>query len=338
MRDDEVFAGFAPVCWLMLLVAAGVAVFGPPSPMFGSWSGGSTIDAAVARENAVKLNPNVAFVRMYCFGRDVVAPVVVVMGVAGWSARPSWRGRLLIGAALAAAFYVGLWSGQKATAVNYLIALLLWTLHGFRSTLRRLVVWGPLVALTLVAVFVVTQPEIFRRGVGGLQTARIVWGSIHYRILEVPLLVASLYAHAKDHMGLVGPCDALPFYFFWHPAERPIESTIGRAFFHQGFDSSQSNTLAFAYAYVLAGSVGCLVGGAALSMLMSASARVVDLARSRFASTAFNAYLCYFLLDLLNANFLQYLINNLVLAAGVCALYHPWTRRALRRVMAWRSP
>lgn len=333
LDEPEYRQGFRLLVRLMLLVVVYVAVVGPRSPMLEAMLSGDSFGAALAREDAVKLNPDRVFVRVYVLARDVLAPVTLTLAIGAlrhWrSDRAAVRLALL---AIGAAAYIALWSGQKATIVNYVIAAFLYWQTDARSTLRSLLVVVPLGFALVVATFVVMQPELFTRGYDLWLTVEVFAGSIIYRILTVPLEVAAIYAHALDVLHIVGPTDALPAHaWVWLFSEQSIESKIGVEFFHHGIDSSHSNSLAFAYAYVAGGFLGCVAGGVATMALLRWSLRIVAGTGSRFLVTAFSAYLCYLLIDLLNGNYLQYLLNNIVFAAFVWVaaqtILRPWRYR-----------
>jgi len=319
LDDEEYREGFRLLAWLMLAAATYVVLIGPRSPMLEAMLSGDSFGAALAREDAVKLNPDRVFVRVYVLARDVLAPVTLTLAIGAlrqWRRDPAILRLALL--AIGAAAYVALWSGQKATIVNYVIAAFLYWQTDARTTLRRLVVVVPLGFLLVVATFFVMQPELFTRGYDLWLTLEVFAGSIIYRILTVPLEVAAIYVHALDVLHIVTPTDALPAHaWVWLFSEQSIESKIGVEFFHHGIDSSHSNSLAFSYAYVAGGFLGCLAGGIVTMALLRWSLRIVATTGSRFLVTAFSAYLCYLVIDLLNGNYLQYLLNNIVFAAFV---------------------
>lgn len=328
--------GFRLLVSLMLVAAVYVALIGPRSPMLEALVSGDSFGAALAREDAVKLNPDRIFVRVYVLARDVLAPVTLTLAI---GALRRWRHdrattRMAL-VAIGAAAYIALWSGQKATIVNYVVAAFLYWQTDARSTLRNLLVVLPLGLALVVATFVAMQPELFTRGYDLWLTVEVFAGSIIYRILTVPLEVAAIYVHALDVLHIVGPTDALPAHaWIWLFSEQSIESKIGLEFFHQGIDSSYSNSLAFAYAYVCGGLLGCLAGGIVTMALLRWSLRIVAGTGSRFLVTAFSAYLCYMVIDLLNGNYLQYLLNNIAFAAMVWlaaqTVLKPWLHRKVR--------
>ncbi len=345
LRDDDDYReGFRLLSRLLLLLVVYVAIVGPRSPMLDAMLTGDSFGAALAREDAVKLNPDRLFVRLYVLTRDVVAPVTLTLAI---GVLTRWRddavSRRWAVAALVGAVYIALWSGQKATIVNYVIAAFLYWQTDTRTTLRRLVVVLPLGFLLVVLTFFVMQPELFTRDYDFWLTVEVFAGSIIYRLLTVPLEVAAIYVHALDVLGIIRPTDALPAHaWVWLFSEQSIESKIGVEFFHHGIDSSHSNSLAFSYAYVAGGYLGCLAGGIAMVALLRWSLRIVSATGSRFLVTGFSAYLCYLVIDLLNGNYLQYLLNNIVFAAMVWLAAHtilkPWLRRPRGKAAAAPVP
>ena len=69
-----------------------------------------------------------------------------------------------------------------------------------------------------------------------------------------------------------------------------------------------ANGLAFAYAFVLAGFVGCFLGGVLTVGVYKGCSWFVHSSRSIYMSAAYGALLSYHALDLLNGNYLSYLI------------------------------
>ncbi|MFO1269635.1 MAG: hypothetical protein U1F25_19855 [Rubrivivax sp.] len=326
--DDETRRGFRLLAGLMLLAAGYVALIGPRSPMIEAMVTGDTFGAALAREDAIKLNPDVGFVRVYVLARDVLAPASLTLA---YGVLTRWRhdrpSRWLAVATFIAAAYVALWSGQKATIVNYAIAAFLYWQTDARTTLRRLLVAAPLGLALVAGTFFAMQPELFTRDYDLWHTLEVFGESIFNRLLTVPLDVAAIYVHSLDVLGIIHPSDGLPANaWVWPITEPPIESKIGVEFFHQGIDSSHSNSLAFAYAYVAGGLLGCVAGGIATMALLRWSIRIVAANGSQFLFSAYAAYLCYRFIDLLNGNYLYYLLTNIPFAVLVWLIGHVWPK------------
>jgi hypothetical protein len=112
--------------------------------------------------------------------------------------------------------------------------------------------------------------------------------------------------------------------FLWTPGILSIENRVAIEFYHQGIDSGHSNSLAFAYAYVLAGLPGSLVGGFILMAVLGLAVRIVAATRQPFVIVAFNAYLCYVFLDMLNSNFLQYAVKVLAVSLLIWIAVDLW--------------
>jgi hypothetical protein len=316
MESRGIQAGFGTGVLLLVLATAYVLVTGPTSPLIAALGTDDSLQVALMREDAVKLNPDKLFVRVYSWTRDIIAPVIFTLSVHIMrTVKKHRRLRLFALMGIVAAMTIGLWSGQKATIVNYLLAAFVFSAVNSAAMVRVLSKVLPLALLMIIFTFAITQPSLFARGSDSSELTRQMYLSITNRILTMPLQVAAIYVYSVDDLHLVRPVDAAPKYSFipTHGTES-IESVIGLAFFYQGIESSHSNSLAFAYAYVLAGYLGCLLGGIAMVGLLKLAVIIVKSGGSLFLFTAYSAYLCYLLIDILGANYLQYLLNNLILA------------------------
>ena len=307
------------LAYATVVIAVYVAVAGPSSPFFHGVA--DSFELALAREDAVKLNADAVFVRLYSWGRDLFAPTLFVVGVdrlLSSHLKASERWVLIVG--IGAALYLALWSGQKATIVNFVIAAFVFraiSLKHFVATGFRVV---PVVVLLVLGMFVVTQPEIFTGGDAALQAVQVLVTSIVNRVVLSPLEVAASYVYAVDNLKMIAPLDVIPYLsFLWTPGTVSIENEVALEFFHQGVDSGHANALAFAYAYVLAGFAGCFVGGALSVAAVATARRIVRLARHPELGRVFDALLCYIVLDLMNGNFLAYSFKIVVLALAASA-------------------
>jgi hypothetical protein len=316
---------FALLVAVLLGVAAYVVITGPTPPMIEAFTNPDSFAIALLREDALKLNEDEFFVRLYSWGRDLIAPVVVVLAIRvwRWDGRPSSRAWALAG--LLAAFFLGLWSGQKATVVNYLLAAFIYLSRDLRSMAMQLARLAPVVVGLVFATFAVTQPDLFLSDSEAWFALEILTQSIVNRLLWVPLEVAAAFVHSVDDLHIVGALDVLPYLsFLWTPGIFSIENRVAIEFYHQGIDSGHSNALAFAYAYVLGGLPGCAIGGVAMMATLRLAVVIVRSTRSPFLCEAFGAYLCYVLLDMLNSNFIQYLVKIVVLAALLWLAHQAW--------------
>ncbi|MBL8325297.1 MAG: hypothetical protein JNJ89_10110 [Rubrivivax sp.] len=316
---------------LLVMIVAYVLAAGPTPPMVEAFTNPDSFAIALLREDALKLNEDELFVRVYSWGRDLVAPVVVVLSLHAWRTRSERTVRAWAVAGLAAAFFLGLWSGQKATVVNYLLAAFIFLSRDLRSMALQLAKLVPVLVVVIVATFAVTQPDLFLGDSEAWPALEVLWQSIVSRLLWVPLEVAAAFVHSADDLGIVRALDVVPYLsFLWTPGILSIENRVAIEFYHQGIDSGHSNALAFAYAYVLGGLPGCAIGGLAMMGALRCAVLVVRATRSPLACDALGAYLCYVLLDMLNSNFIQYMVKILVLALLTWLAVQTWRW--------WRGP
>jgi hypothetical protein len=326
------------LAYLTVAIAAYVAMAGPPSPFFHGVA--DSFELALAREDAVKLNADEVFVRVYSWGRDLFAPTLFVIGVDRLvSSRLKAAERWVLMVGMGAALYLALWSGQKATIVNFAIAAFVFraiSLKHFVATGFRVI---PILLGLVLGMFVVTQPEIFTGGDAALQAVQVLATSILNRVVLAPLTVAASYVHAIDDLKIIAPLDVIPYLsFLWTPWILSIENEVALEFFHQGVDSGHANALAFAYAYVLAGYAGCFFGGALSVAAVETARRIVRLPQYADLGRVFDALLCYMVLDLMNGNFLAYSLKIVVLAlAASSAAFVMNAVRSNAKVRAARS-
>jgi len=312
---------------LTVAIALYVLVFGPSAPFFASFTLTDPDAILMARENAVKLNPDVVFVRLYSWGRDIFGPVAFILSAQALRLSRESRIRLLAAAGLVASVYLGLWSGQKATLVNYLLAAFIFGAANVRSMAITAAKVTPLLVAVIAWLFWITLPQL----VGDPNAQKILITAITNRVLYAPLEVATGYIDAVDRLRTVAPADALPYLeFLWSPGMTTIENHVGIQYFTANQESSiHANGAAFAYAYVIGGYIGCFLGGFLVMAGLSLATRIVAATGSGFLFTAFAASLSYMLLDIQNGNPVSYVVKITVLAVMV------WAAHA---VVPWRAP
>jgi hypothetical protein len=305
---------------VLAFLSALIFLTGPTSPLyFALDSSTDSFSLALMREDAVKLNRSEAFIRFYTWTRDFVAPVVcAVCARAVAERRVPWT-RLKASIGFFLCLVVGVWSGQKAVVVNYVLAALMVLSLDARDLARRLVPWVLVIAALILLTFAVTQPEL-SLGSEELQD------SIVNRVFWVPLEVTGVYIFCKDSLGTISPWDALPYRNSFTPGMHSLENRVALDFFHQGIDSGHSNAPAFGYAYVLGGFAGAFLAGIWCMFTFWWAARNVRASGMPALVFAFEAYLAYQILDLLNGNYVLYTVKavliSLALRLGAAALRH----------------
>lgn len=315
LERRDIRTGYRLATILLAGCAIYVAAVGPAPPMLLALQDIDSFEVALLREDAVKLNEDEFFVRIYSWARDLLGPVVFALSVLALRGDKSRQFGAIAVIGLVSAAFIALWSGQKATIINYLLATLIFSAADVRSMVRGAVGVVPVVLLLILFTFLVTQPSLFVGDAASWDVLLILANSILSRILWVPLEVAAVFVHSTDTLRIIRPLDALPYFSgLWTPGIVSIENRVAIEFYHQGIDSGHSNALAFAYAYVLAGYIGAFVGGIASMALLALSMKFVRATKSLFVEIVFCAYACYALLDLLNSNYLQYLVKILVVA------------------------
>lgn len=328
---EEVRTALKVMTAMLAVVTIYVFAWGPRSPIFEAFSGADSAAVALMREDAIKYNRDLVFVRIYTWARDFFAPVVVVLSLLLWVGVRRFKGTgiALLGLTLAVA--VGLWSGQKATIVYYLLAAVIVLSKNVLDLGWRLLKFLPVALLIIVLTFAVTQPDLFTPQQASVDepTLRLMEGVVH-RILVSPVELAGLYIYATDVLQVIRPSEVIPIIGS-RPAEfGSIENRLSYEYWgDDGTASGHANGPAFAYAYVLGGLAGCFLGGAFTMVVLGAIVRMVRRSGSVAAALIFEAYLSYLLLDLLSSNFLGYLLNAVmatVLLTGVAWLVLPIVR------------
>jgi hypothetical protein len=305
---------------LIVLAFLCVLIFltGTTSPLyFALDSSTDSFSLALMREDAVKLNRSEAFIRFYTWTRDLIAPVVCAVCARAVSERLVPWIRLKASMGFGLCLLVGLWSGQKAIVVNYVLAAILVLAVDAKDLARRLVPWILVIAALVIFTFAVTQPEL-TLGSEELQA------SIINRVFWVPLEVTGVYIFCKDSIGTISPLDALPYRNSFTPGMLSLENRIALDFFHQGIESGHSNAPAFGYAYVLGGHLGSFLAGVWCMFSFWWSVRNVRASGMPALVFAFEAFLAYTILDLLNGNYLLYtakaILFSLALRLAAAAL------------------
>lgn len=327
-RADRSDRGLRLFGFALLICTACVLVFGPPPPVFAAAEGFDALDTQLLREDAIKLNPNVLFVTLYSYTRDVFAPIVFVLAIEALARRGVGAStRLLWLAFLAAAVFIGIWSGQKATIVNYLLATLIFVARDARRLLLWLLIGAPVIAALTFLMFAITYPGIFDDSDQAL--ANVLEGLVH-RIYISPFEVSVAYVDAVDNALLIHPGSVIPFFGARLYPGPSIENLVGVQYFYSGIDSISANALCFAYAYVLGGLPMCLVSGMLTIFVLQRSANLVREGGNIFMWRAFQALVAYRLLDLMNGNFYSYLIGLVQLAVVAWLLARADLGRARR--------
>lgn len=303
----------------MVAVTAFIVVVGPHPPVLAASEGADAIAVALIREEAIKLNQDALFVRVYSEARDVLAPIAFAMSIAALvqaRGRRPWLAALLN---IALALFVGLWSGQKATVVNYVVAVVLFVARDTRQLVRMMALVVPLLAAIVVALFAFTYEGFFASD-DTEQVQESVLSGLVERVFEAPFEVSLAYVDAQA-TGLIQTSDALPIVGGLIAPNRPtLENTVGVDYFFSGIESVSANGLSFAYAYVIGGLPMSFLGGLAVPLLFALGLRLVRGGRVPFITRCYAAYLMYLLLDLLNGNVLSYLMRGLQSAFLLWAL------------------
>jgi hypothetical protein len=302
-----------------------VAVAGPRAPFFQSFSLTDPDAIMYAREDALKLNSDRIFVRLYSWGRDIFGPVTFALSL-HWLRRPG-NGRDTLGyIGLLAASYLALWSGQKATLVLYLIAAFVFTASNVRTMLVTAFKAAPVLLALVAWLFWITLPQL----VGNPEAMTILSQSIVNRVFGT-LKVAMAYVDAIDRMHTIAHADVIPYMsFLWSPDILTVENFIGIEYFTSNTLSSiHANGPAFAYAYVLGGHAGAFIGGLAVMALLRVAFQIVRRTGSSFLGVAFSSSVCYMLLDLVNGNFMGYTLKVVALALLVWGAHALLPRRSV---------
>ena len=311
-------SGLALMVACTLAIVVYIALAGPPSPFLAAFAIHDSRAVAQLREEAVKLNTDALFVRVYAWGRDIFAPVTFALSIRALRMGSGSRTRLLGFVGILGALYLGLWSGQKATVLNYLVAAVIFTSPGIRSMILTALTAAPILLGALAGLFWITAPNLF----GDPNALRILVQVIATRVLAAPLDVATAYIDALEQLRIIGRLDVIPYVSFLHtPGIVSAENRVALEYFYTGLDSAHANTLAFGYAYVLGGYFACFLAGATVMAGMRLSMRIVAATGSRFLGMAWSAWLCYLLLDLVQGNFVSYLTKVIVVAILVWGVH-----------------
>jgi len=296
----------------LLLLTAYIVMVGPKPPVLAAAGGSDLLEAAILREEAVKLNTDTAFVKVYSYTRDVFGPAAFVLAIAAFKqARLSMR--LFCVIVLAAALFVGVWSGQKATLLNYVVAATIFLARNTGSLARLFFVAAPAFALTIFVMFLVTYPDTFT-GNADEVIANVFEGVIH-RMFVSPFEVSMAYIDAIDYQKFIYWLDTIPvFGAMLRPGVPAVENVIGIQYFFSGLDSISANGLCFAYAYIEGGLPFCFAVGILTATVLILTMKFVRTGGNEFITRAFHAVLMYKVLDLLNGNPLSYLIGIVEMA------------------------
>jgi branched-subunit amino acid transport protein AzlD len=302
--------GLAWTVGLQLIGALYVFAAGPTSPLIAGLTMEDAFELAVLREGAVKLNTDPIFVTVYAWSRDVLSPIAFVLGVHTLRCSRSVGTRRLAWVGMLLALALGLWSGQKATVVNYLVAAIIFSALSGWSMVRTFLKLVPLLVLAVLAIFALTLPQLFSGNLDIGDASDVLFQAVIHRILLGPLELAAAYVYSVDELHIISRFDVLPIgSALWTPGIGTVENRIGLEFFYSGIDSISANGLAFAYALVLGGYLACLIGGVLVVATYKACTWLVRSSGSMYMSAAYGALLSYHSLDLLNGNFMGYLIT-----------------------------
>jgi hypothetical protein len=217
------------------------------------------------------------------------------------------RGRTTTPALLAIllASYVGVWSAQKATVINYLVALVIFLARGPRHLYWLAAGAAPIAAAIAYGLFVFTYAGLEDYVFG--HVAGDVLQGLLYRIFVGPFEVSMAYFDIIDRPSPIDHTDVIPVLgALLNPHKPSIENTIGLSYFFSGVDSISANALAFGYAYVAGGLTMCAVAGFFVPIVLFAALRLVEGSGNLFVTRAYAAYLCYLTLDLLGGNPFNY--------------------------------
>lgn len=301
----------------LLLMMAYIVEFGPKSPIFAAASGYDLLEVALIREEAIKLNADTLFVKAYSFARDLLAPAAFVLALESLtrsSSRPAMRIFSLV--LLCSAIFIGIWSGQKATLINYILAAAIFLTRDTASLMRLCVLGAPAFAAAIFSMFLVTYPGTFDDP-NTVEVVEDVWNGLIHRLFVSPFEVSIAYVDAIDNQSLIHPLDTIPIVgAMLRPGVPSLENVIGTHYFYSGIDSISANALCFAYAYIVGGLPFCFVVGVLTSFVLILSMRFVRAGGNVFMSRAFQAVLVYKLLDLLTGNPLSYLIGIVEMAVS----------------------
>lgn len=317
----------------LLAMTAYIIQFGPKSPVLAAASGYDLIEVALIREEAIKLNQDALFVKIYSYTRDVFGPAAFVLALASLkhpSSRIAIRAFSLI--LLCTASFVAVWSGQKATLINYILAAIIYLSRDAASLMRTFVIGAPAFALSIFLLFLANYPDAFAGGHFEEVLEDIGEGMIH-RLFISPFEVSIAYVDAIDYQKIINWLDTVPIFgAMLRPGVPSVENAIGTHYFYSGIDSISANALCFAYAYIVGGLPFCFLIGGVTSMVVILSMKFVRTGGNEFIANAFQIVLVYKLIDLLNGNPLSYLIGIIEIAVIAWILARVTTGVSMLRV------
>ena len=300
------------VLGLALLAVTGyIIAFGPVSPIIAAASGYDLIEVALLREEAVKLNPDAFFVRVYANTRDILAPAVFILALDSLiHSQNRLSKRLFVLLLLCTAIFIGLWSGQKATLINYIVASMIFLTRDTAALMRWILASAPVIAAAIFGIFYLTYSGAFDEAEQFGDAAANVFEGMLHRLFVGPFEVSMAYVDAVDNQKLIDPITSIPIIgAILRPGFATIENLIGTYYFYSGIESISANALCFAYAYILGGLPLSFAMGAFAVIGLVLSIRMVRTAGNAFIDRAFQAMVAYRLLDLLNGNALSYLFG-----------------------------
>jgi hypothetical protein len=279
--------------------------------------GGDSTDLLVAREQILKLNPDKVQVRMISMLRDMIGPVLLILSVGLLRARQL---RPLAGLATITVSVVALtWSGQKSPIMAAQLAALIWETHHLQALIRALLRWSAPIMTAVLGVWIASQPDLLQTSANlGDYASRLLSG-LNERIFITPFEVTATHLFAAER-GEISWRGVIPSYaFIWQPTSEGADAYIGRTYFSGGYDSTLSGALCFGYSFVIGSLPFCFLLGFSVMPFLSLSVKMVGVSCSTMIQICYAAYLTVLIVDGAHGNLLQYLVNNLFLAALLCA-------------------
>jgi hypothetical protein len=308
---DNSDTGLAVLGLALLGITAYVIAFGPVSPIIAAATGHDVIEVALQREEAIKLNPDTFFVRVYANTRDILAPAVFALALDSLFHSPGRLvKRLFLLLLVLTAMFIGVWSGQKATLINYFVASMIFLTRNAATLMRSMLISAPLLVAAIYGIFLVTYSGSFDEAEQFGDAAGNVFDGMIHRLFVGPFEVSMAYVDAADNQNLIDPITSIPVIgAILRPSPATLENVIGMHYFYTGIDSISANALCFAYAYILGGYAFCFVMGVLTIVGLTLATKIVRTAGNAFIDRAFQAMVAYRMLDLLNGNPLSYLFG-----------------------------
>jgi len=338
----SIVRGFKIMVLILLMLTVYIVVAGPTPPIVGLVTSSDPLLAMQIREDALKLNQNLLFVRIYSWSRDIIAPIVFIFALGLWRFRKSTIGRKWIFASLSLSLFVGLWSGQKATVINYIIAALFFLSSSLKDLVKNVLRALPIAASLILLIFVFTSAKFSSSGQSEMLTILgDIWTGIVYRIFVAPMEVAGAYVDAADNLRIINPIDVIfpLFNRLLTPDLAPAENRISIEYFYrEGLESGIANAPAFAYAYVVGGQFASFLAGGFVFVSLWLATSVVRATRSPFAIITFEANLAYVILDLVNSNFIHYSFKIVITSIVVMVVTIFFRKKSLLRSEAQLTP